>query len=71
LKMEFWWQRARESRYGGDDPQPGDVIHAVNRHPVKVVEELRSEMRDVKPDAPIVLQVERNGSMLFLVLESI
>ena len=63
--------RSGISRYGGDDPQPGDVIHAVNRHPVKVVEELRSVMRDVKPDAPIVLQVERNGSMLFLVLESI
>lgn len=54
----------------GEGPEPGDVIHSVNGHPVEDVASLREKLRAVKPGAPIVLQVERDGAMSYLVLES-
>ena len=54
----------------GEGPEPGDVIHSVNGQTVKDVDGLREELRTVKPGAPIVLQIERDGAMSYLVLES-
>jgi S1-C subfamily serine protease len=54
----------------GEGPEPGDVIHSVNGHPVEDVASLRDKLREVKPAAPIVLQIERDGAMTYLVLES-
>ncbi len=54
----------------GEGPEPGDVIHSVNGQPVKNIAELREKLRDVKPDAPVVLQIERDGVLSYLVLES-
>lgn len=54
----------------GEGPEPGDVIHSVNGQPVNDVASLREKLRVVKPGAPIVLQVERDGAMSYLVLES-
>jgi serine protease Do len=56
--------------YFGDELREGDVIHAVNGHRILTVEMLRNELENVKHGQPIVLQVERNGSLTFLVLES-
>jgi len=54
----------------GEGPEPGDVIHGVNGHSVTDVAELRQRLREVKPGAPIVLQIERDGDLSYLVLES-
>lgn len=55
--------------YFGDQPQAGDVIHAVNGNPVNSIEALESRLRQLKAGKSLVLQLERNGSMLFLALE--
>ena len=58
------------SRYFGDQPQQGDVIHTVNGSRVTTVEMLRSTLDKVKTEDPLVLQVERDGRLMFLVLGS-
>jgi S1-C subfamily serine protease len=55
--------------YFGDQLHQGDVIHAVNGHSVASVDELRTQLDNVKRGQPIVLQAERNGSLNFLVME--
>jgi serine protease Do len=47
----------------------GDIIHAVNKTSVDSVDSLRSVLHDVKPSAPIVLQVERDGQLQWLGFE--
>jgi serine protease Do len=56
--------------YFGDELKEGDVIHAVNGRRVTTVEMLRGELDGLKEGQPIVLQAERNGILVFLVLES-
>jgi len=56
--------------YFGDEPQQGDVIYAVNGRRVASVEALRDALEGVKAAQPIVLQVERNNGLKFLVLEN-
>ncbi len=58
------------SMYFGDQPKEGDVIHAVNGERISSVEALRSKLNGLKSNDPVVLQVERAGSLMFLVLES-
>jgi len=58
------------SLYFGDEPKEGDVIHAVNGEHVSSVAELRWTLNRFGSRQPIVLQVERNGRLMFLVLES-
>jgi serine protease Do len=54
----------------GEGPEPGDVIHSVNGQPIEDVAGLRQKLRAVKPDSPVVLQIERDGALSYLVLES-
>jgi len=54
----------------GEGPEPGDVIHSVNGQPVQDVAGLREKLRAVKPGVPVVLQIEREGALSYLVLES-
>jgi serine protease Do len=54
----------------GDGPEPGDVIHSVNGQPVEDVAALRQKLAQVKPGDPVVLQIERDGQLSYLVLES-
>src|SRR5215831_15509081 len=56
--------------YFGDRPREGDVIHAVNSHRITSVEMLRSELDRLNSEEPIVLQVERESVLMFLVLET-
>lgn len=44
----------------------GDVIHAVNRLAVRSVDGLRVLVADAGSDSALVLQIERNGQMLFV-----
>jgi serine protease Do len=62
--------KTRAAELLGQGPELGDVIHGVNGHSVKDVAELRQRLREVMPGAPIVLQIERDGDLSYLVLES-
>ena len=44
----------------------GDVIHAVNRLAIRSVDGLRVLVDDVKANSELVLQIERNGQLLFV-----
>ena len=46
-----------------------DTIHAVNGIPVASVDRLRAALDALKPRAPVVLQIERNGQFVFLAFE--
>ena len=54
----------------GEGPQPGDVIHAINGTPIQDLAQLKQHLRQIKRGEPIVLQIERSGSLSYLVLES-
>ena len=47
----------------------GDVIHSVNRTSVDSVDSLRAALNGLKPPAPVVLQVEREGQLQWLAFE--
>jgi serine protease Do len=49
--------------------QTGDIIHALNTKPIDSVETLRSVVRELKPGAAVVLQIERDGSLQYLAFE--
>jgi serine protease Do len=44
----------------------GDVIHALNGSPVKTIEGLRSALDHLSPNTPLVLQIERDGKLMFI-----
>jgi serine protease Do len=44
----------------------GDVIHAINGVPVTSIDSIRSELNRLKPNNPVVLQVERGGKLTFV-----
>jgi serine protease Do len=54
----------------GEGPQPGDVIHAINANQVEDIEQLRHALRQVKPGDSIVLQIERSGTLRYIILEA-
>jgi S1-C subfamily serine protease len=45
----------------------GDVIHALNGFAVRSVDGLRVLLDDAKTDTEIVLQIERNGQLHFVI----
>ncbi len=49
--------------------QTGDIIHALNTKPIDSVETLRSAVRELKPGAAVVLQIEREGGLQYLAFE--
>ena len=61
--------RAGESQYSGDVLQPGDVIHAVNNIAVSSVAVLRQTLDGLKDTEVVVLQVERDGKLLYVTME--
>ena len=46
--------------------QPGDVIHAVNGQWIADLPALRQAIDSAKPGAPVVLQLERRGGLMYL-----
>ncbi|MBZ5592313.1 MAG: trypsin-like peptidase domain-containing protein [Acidobacteriia bacterium] len=48
---------------------PGDVIYAVNGEPVTSVAALRAALDKLKPTDPTVLQIERDGRLMYIDLE--
>jgi serine protease Do len=59
-----------EGAYWGDELLPGDVIYPVNGTPVDSVSSLRSVLDDLKAAEAVALQVERLGSLHYLLLET-
>jgi serine protease Do len=47
----------------------GDVIHTLNTTPIDSVDALRAILGDLKPNSPVVLQVERDGKLQWLAFE--
>jgi serine protease Do len=58
------------SAYFGDQLREGDVIHAVNGRSISSVETLRDELNRLQHADSVVLQVEREAGLMFLVLEN-
>ena len=46
--------------------RPGDVVHAVNGHPVATVADLKRLLATITDGAAVALQIERQGDMQFL-----
>ena len=51
------------------DLQPGDVIHGINGAPIATIAALRDLLEKQKADTQLVMQVERDGKMMYQVLE--
>ena len=47
----------------------GDVIHAINDTPVQTVDGLRSALDHVGPNSSVVIQIEREGKLMFVVIK--
>jgi serine protease Do len=54
----------------GDGPEPGEIIHSVNTTPIKDLDGLKQALRGLHPGEPMVLQVEHDGALSYLVMES-
>jgi len=61
--------RGQTAPYSGASLQPGDVIYAVNNTPVVSIDALRTVTDALKSGDAAVLQVERDGKLMFMVLE--
>jgi serine protease Do len=63
---------ARAANLIGPDTglKSGDVIHTVNKTPIDSVDTLRSVIQQIKPNSPVVLQIERNGGLQWLAFET-
>ena len=53
----------------GAQLQPGDVIYSVNGTLMSSVEAFRKALDDFKPGAAAVLQIERQGHLLYVPIE--
>jgi serine protease Do len=49
--------------------QTGDVIHSVNGKAVTDLDDLRAALKDIGASGPVVLQVEREGHLLYVAQE--
>jgi serine protease Do len=48
----------------------GDVIHAINGAPVVSIDSLRSALDRLKPNASVVLQIERERKLMFIAFQN-
>jgi serine protease Do len=61
--------RGGDPAYAGDALQLGDVIYALNNAPVTDVATLRKQLDELKTSDAVVLQVERDGRLMYVTLE--
>jgi S1-C subfamily serine protease len=61
--------RAAGSRGAENSLTTGDVIHALNGLPIITLDGLRAALAELKPEAPAVLQIERDQRMTYLTLQ--
>jgi serine protease Do len=61
--------RTGDAEYAGQGGlKLGDVIYSVNTTPVSTLEALRSAVDNLKTADPLVLQIERDGALMYLTL---
>lgn len=61
--------RTGDAEYAGQGGlRLGDVIYSVNTTPVSTLDALRTAMDGLKAADPLVLQIERDGSLMYLTL---
>jgi serine protease Do len=53
----------------GEGLKPGDVIYAVNQLDVRSLSELKASIARYRPGDPVVIQVERDGTLRYVTLE--
>jgi len=53
----------------GEGPEPGDIIHMLNTTPVKDLDGLKQALRQLHSGDAIVLQVEKDGALSYLIME--
>jgi serine protease Do len=46
--------------------QPKDVIRSFNNRPISTLQGLRDEVRALKPGAPVTLQIQREGRLMYI-----
>jgi serine protease Do len=51
------------------DLRPGDVIHALNHQKIETLDGLRAALQAMPSGAPGVLQIERDGKLMFITFE--
>jgi serine protease Do len=61
--------RSPNPPYSGGSLEPGDVIYELNRTPIVTVKALRDALDQMKAGETAVLQVQRNGKLLYIVIE--
>ena len=61
---------ANGGAYVGDEFAAGDVIHAVNGKEIKDIASLKTSLESLSTDSALVIQIERLGTLQFVVLES-
>jgi S1-C subfamily serine protease len=49
--------------------QAGDVIHQLNTMPIDTTQTLRGAVDKLKSGDPVVLQIERDGGLMFVSFE--
>jgi S1-C subfamily serine protease len=61
--------RGGDAAYSGEDLQLGDVIYSVNAMTVTDVASLRKALDGLQDTDPLVLQVERDGRLMYVTME--
>ena len=51
------------------DLRPGDVIYAINNEPTSTVAALSAALSQMKSGDAVVLQVEREGTLMYVAFE--
>jgi serine protease Do len=61
--------RSSDAPYSGAALAPGDVIYEINQTPAVTIRALRATLDTMKPGDSVVLQIERNGKLMYIPLE--
>jgi len=58
---------ARTAGAAGDVPlQPRDIIRSLNNQPTVSLRALREMLKGLKPGAPVTLQIQRDGRLMYV-----
>jgi serine protease Do len=58
-----------DTPYSGESLAPGDVIYEVNQNPATSIRAVTEVLAALKSGDPVVLQIERNGSLQYVTIE--
>ncbi len=61
--------RSPDPPYSGGSLELGDVIYEINRTPIATVKALRDKLDEMKSGDTAVLEVQRNGKLMYIVIE--